>query len=792
MNKKALAYSGALLITLVVVSVILRIGLVQAVRDVAESTLTVQNADPFSIPINDGVQLRAELSYQIEEATTLSDLVLRIHRDGDDSTHYAISNSLTVAGFVTEVANGATSGVATLPSGFGPAQRVGEGESCECQELLAAGNLIVAWELVGVVNFPGLPAGTLPGSGGGFKGIDAGAKIVFDVLWEVPIAFPDSEGRNWEADYTANIEVAIVYSLPDVERQDDTLFPPAVQFRVVQFNTPPIAVPDGAAEGAVTDQDNPTNPIDVLFNDTDLENDPLSIDSFDATSTTGSVILNLDDTFTYDPDGNFNNLAVGDQAFDTFEYTVTDGKGGFASTTVTVTINGLNDAPNAVSDEGATDEDTQTTINVLGNDTDADDDDVLEIVLPTEISGFSDGGATTTRNIDGVSIDYDPSGAFDRLSEGQEFVDTFTYTIEDLNGLRSTTSVEVTLTGVNDAPVAEPDFDAVSVEQFGVGILIQVLDNDTDAEDDFNGVALTIDATEINDVADFGIVEVFLNVLVQYTLDDVPAILPAVDTFDYAITDSDGVQVFGTVSIAISAQVNVPPIANDDPDVVTNEDTSVNIFVLANDNDPDGFPQLLTISAVDQPTNGTTTIIGNFITYDPDPDFNSLVPDQFEYEITDGLDIATATVSVLVNSVNDDPVAVDDEATTDEDTPVNIFVRLNDSDVDGDIPTISTTTDPAFGTAVVVGGAFIQYTPDQDFNGNDSFTYTIDDGNGGFATANVDVTVDPVNDAPTVEQLIDDLTVDEDSADFSDSLNDTFDDVDGDVLALSATSSNPD
>jgi hypothetical protein len=96
----------------------------------------------------------------------------------------------------------------------------------------------------------------------------------------------------------------------------------------------------------------------------------------------------------------------------------------------------------------------------------------------------------------------------------------------------------------------------------------------------------------------------------------------------------------------------------------------------------------------------------------------------------------------------DPPSAYDDTATTDEDTPVNIDVLFNDSDVDGDTLAVTSVTTPVHGAAAIEGDGTVTYTPDADFNGTDSFEYTIDDGTGSTDTATVTVTVGAVNDAP--------------------------------------------
>ncbi|MGB5603926.1 MAG: Ig-like domain-containing protein [Gammaproteobacteria bacterium] len=108
---------------------------------------------------------------------------------------------------------------------------------------------------------------------------------------------------------------------------------------------------------------------------------------------------------------------------------------------------------------------------------------------------------------------------------------------------------------------------------------------------------------------------------------------------------------------------------------------------------------------------------------------------------------------LAVSDANLVPVAVNDTATTAEDTPVDIDVVLNDSDPDGNGLTVVSVTVPTSGTAVISNpDCCVLYTPNPDFNGMDQFDYTITDGNGvtSTATAFVDVTVTAVNDPPSI------------------------------------------
>ena len=190
------------------------------------------------------------------------------------------------------------------------------------------------------------------------------------------------------------------------------------------------------------------------------------------------------------------------------------------------------------------------------------------------------------------------------------------------------------------------------------------------------------------------------------------------------------------------------PDAVDDSDI-TDENNSVTTTVLDNDTDPDGDP--LTVTGATDGVNGTTIVKQDgTISYTPDPEFNGT--DTYTYTINDGNGGSdTATVTITVNPVNDAPDAVDNNYSTAEDTPLNIpapGVLDNDTDPEGDSLTVDSFTPPDNGSLTLNPDGSFDYTPDSNFNGTDTFEYTIIDGNGGSDTATVTITVAPVNDAP--------------------------------------------
>jgi len=252
------------------------------------------------------------------------------------------------------------------------------------------------------------------------------------------------------------------------------------------------------------------------------------------------------------------------------------------------------------------------------------------------------------------------------------------------------------------------------------------------------------------------------------------------DSFTYEISDGNGGTATATVSVTVNA-VNDNPIAVDDV-LVTDEDTSYTIDVTANDSDPDG--DILTVTGA---TGGRVTWSGGSITYTPDANFYG--QDSFTYEVSDGNGgTASATVWVTVLSVNDEPYAQDDSGVGDEGQSVSISVLGNDGDeADGDPVSISSVSNGAYGSVYDAGNGQLIYTAyDADWSGTDSFTYTVSDGRGGYATATVNVTVNPVNDDPVAQD--DSFDMDEGTSfDIDVTANDS--DIDGDTLVVTGASS---
>jgi uncharacterized protein (TIGR03382 family) len=491
-----------------------------------------------------------------------------------------------------------------------------------------------------------------------------------------------------------------------------------VTVNVLAGNNPPNAVDD-----AVTvNEDSGATTVNVLANDTDADGQPLTVVAVTQPAVGGTVTL-VGGVVSFTPAPNYNGPV-------TFSYTVSDGNGGTDTATVTVTVTSVNDAPNAVDDTVTVDEDSgATVVEVLNNDSTAPD--ANETLTVTEVTQPTEGGTVT---LNGGVVRFTPAANFNGTV-------TFTYTVSDGNGGTDTATVTVTVNAVNDPPTGVADA-FVAAANSGATTL-DVLANDSSAPD--SGETLTVAA--VTQPASGGTVTVAPGGTgVVFT----PAQgFSGPATFTYTVSDGNG----GTTVVTVTVNIvgNSVPTANNDAVTVAEDSGATAVDVLANDTTAPDTGETLTVTAVTQPANGTVTLVGGVVSYQPNANYNGT--DTFTYTVSDGNGgTDTATVTVTVTSVNDDPIAADDTATVAEDSGATVVdVLANDSTGPdaGETLTVTSVTQPVAGGTVTVVGGVVSFTPAPNFNGTATFTYTVSDGNGGTDTATVTVTVNPVNDPPT-------------------------------------------
>ncbi|MDF1736780.1 MAG: tandem-95 repeat protein, partial [Minwuia sp.] len=488
-------------------------------------------------------------------------------------------------------------------------------------------------------------------------------------------------------------------------------------------------------------------------------------------------------------------------------YTIDDGNGGTDTAEVAVTVNAVNDGPFARDDLFFFSAGEVRTIDLLGNDLDIDGDQLSVISVDGQPVG-----APITIDFDGVGTGIlsfaadghgnptlDVTSGFEGLGAPDFILTEVSYTISDGNGGTSTALMTLQLSGVNDAPVIDPDASdlaAVLVEdsQAVLSTLGSLSFSDLD-ESELHTASVRFDGfqgdqggiTE-SDALDFLFAtaqesEINWNFSAANSAFDHLGNGESLDlVYELSVTDIGGEKASEFVTITVQGTNDLPVATSETAEA--DEDITVSINVLANDTDVDGDP--LSVSAASA-VNGTVVIgADGSLTYTGNADFSG--SDTISYTIDDGNGgTDTAEVAVTVNAVNDAPVALDDTLRAFEDITATINVLDNDTDPEGDGLTVTEAT-AENGTVIINANGTLTYLGNADFNGVDTITYTVTDSGGAAATAQVAVNVIARNDAPVA--VADAAETDEDTAVTFDVLgNDT--DIEGDALTVvSATAAN--
>jgi hypothetical protein len=441
----------------------------------------------------------------------------------------------------------------------------------------------------------------------------------------------------------------------------------------------------------------------------------------------GSVVVNADGSFTYTPDADYHGP-------DSFTYTLTDADGDVSTATALLTVNPIDDLPVAVDDTFLTDEDSALTGQTLApNDTPSGDGGNTWALA----TGPSHGSVVV--NADG-SFTYTPDADY-------HGPDSFTYTLTDADGDVSTATALLTVNPIDDLPVAVDDTFLTDEDSALTGQTLAP--NDTPSGDGGNTWALATGPSH-------GSVVVNADGSFTYTPD---ADYHGPDSFTYTLTDADGDVSTATALLTVNP-IDDLPVAVDDT-FLTDEDSALTGQTLAPNDTPSGDGGN-TWALATGPSHGSVVVNadGSF-TYTPDADYHG--PDSFTYTLTDADgDVSTATALLTVNPIDDLPVAVDDTFLTDEDSALTQTLAPNDTPSGDGGNTWALATGPSHGSVVVNADGSFTYTPDADYHGPDSFTYTLTDADGDVSTATALLTVNPIDDLPVA--VDDTFLTDEDSA----------------------------
>ena len=604
-------------------------------------------------------------------------------------------------------------------------------------------------------------------------------------------------------------------------------------------NDAPVAVADTgtAVEAGVAASSSASG--NVLTNDTDVDTGDTKTVSALSGGTVGAALAGAYGSLTLNADGSYSyavdnaNAAVqalrtaGQTLTDSYTYTVADAAGATSSTTLTITIQGANDAPVAVADAGSATEagtaaGSSASGNALTNDTDVDAGDGKTATALTggTIGSASAGsyGSLTLNANGGYSYAVDNgNAAVNALAAGQTLTDVFTYTVTDTAGATSQTTLTITVNGANDAPVAVADTGSATEAGTAAGSNAtgNVLTNDTDVD---SGDARTVSALDGGTLGaalngDFGALTLnaagsYSYVVNEAAVNSLRTFADTVsDTFTYTVRDTAGATSTATLTITTHG-ANDAPVAVDDAGAASKDGSGVPIDavgnVLTNDTDVDSGDSK-TVSAITGGAvgtgmtgqHGTLTLNADgsyrYVTNESDPAVLALGPtdsltETFTYTMTDTAGATdTAVLTITVYGANEAPVAVADVATAVEagvaaGTDPSGNVLTNDTDEDaGDTQTV---TQVQFGATVgtlgsALAGAYGSLTLNADGsydyvvdNGNaavnalrtagetltETFTYTMRDAVGVTSSTTLTITLQGANDAPVAGEDMGDAT----------------------------------
>ena len=596
---------------------------------------------------------------------------------------------------------------------------------------------------------------------------------------------------NWS--YAADNTQAVIQNLAAGATLIDTIsitsFDGTMHNIVITINgSNDAAVIGGVDTGVVTEDVDPD--LDTLLETTGALT-IIDTDTGEASFTAGTLVGTFGD-ITIDAAGNWSyaadntqaaiqNLAAGASLIDTISITSFDG----TTHNIVITINGSNDAAVIGGvDTGAVTEDI-----------DPDLDTLLETAGALTISDIDTGEASFTAGtivgtFGDITIDAvgnwsyaadNTQAAIQNLAAGATLIDTISITSFD----GTTHNIVITINGANDAAViggvdtgavtedVDPDLDTL-LETAGA---LTITDTDTgEASFTAGTLAGTYGALVIDAAGNW-----------NYSADNTQLAIQSLTTGDsliesISITSFDGTT--HNIVITISGANDAPVAQNDSsPGIPTiNEGGTAILDLSANDSDIDNAIDLSSIVITIPPLNGSLIINGDgTVTYTHDG--SETISDSFSYTIADisGAVSNIATASLIINPVNDAPVAQNDNAlTVDEGATANFDLAANDSDADDglDLNSINIISAPINGSLVVNSNGTVTYTHDSSETLTDSFTYTIADVSGvisNVATANI--VINPVNDAPMTVG-ISNVTVLEDASNTNIDLNAAFSDSD--------------
>ena len=546
-------------------------------------------------------------------------------------------------------------------------------------------------------------------------------------------------------------------------------------------NNAPLVVDPGAA----TDEDNATS---FSVSTYDFDGDALTLDSFTYNGLLGTLTLDSTSAFTpavgtglalnfiFDPSADYESLAVGATAFETFTVTVSDGNGGVTTETFNITINGVNDDPTLAAGVGAAVEDgaaINVDLSALGADVDSDDDGTT---LTYTVTGQpTEGSASIT---DGT-LTFDPGSDFQNLALNETRDVVVQVTATDAHGATAVNDVTITVTGTNDDPTMAAGVGAAVEDGGTINVDLSALGDDIDSDNDGTNLIYTVtsgpgagegSASITDGVLSFDPGNDFQGLALDETQDVV---------IQVTATDAHGATAVNDVTITVTGTNDAPTMAAGEGAAVEDGATvDVDLSLLGDDVDSDNNGTNLIYTIIGILAEGGASISGSTLTFDPGSDFQNLaLGETRDVVITVQAEDAhgaatTADITITVTGTNDAPTMVGAVGAAQEDggsinVDLSAFGADVDSDDDGASLSYAITGAPTEGTAAIIGTT-LTFDPGVEFQDlgagetrDVTVTVEVTDSNGATTTEEVTITVTGTNDAPVAQDTS--LAVDEEN-----------------------------
>ncbi|MVW90258.1 tandem-95 repeat protein, partial [Pseudomonas sp. PB101] len=512
-----------------------------------------------------------------------------------------------------------------------------------------------------------------------------------------------------------------------------------------------------------------------VLTDTSSVDGPVSVVNFTIGATTytagttatianvGTLVIAANGAYTFTPAANYNGTVP------TVTYTVTDGSGPNDTSTLNISVTPVDDSFTDANETLSTLEDTALTGSVLSGTSSVDGPvSVVNFTIDGVTGTFNAGQTATIANVGTLLIAANGAYTFTPAANYNGTVPTVTYTVTDGSGPNDTSTLNISVTPVDDS-FSDANETVSTLED--TALTGSVLSGTSSVDGPVSVVNFTIGATTYTagstaTIANVGTLVIAANG--AYTFTPAANYNGTVPTVTYTVTDGSGPNDTSTLNISVTPVDDSFSDANET--VSTLEDTALTGSVLSGTSSVDG-----PVSVVNFTINGTTytagssatiTNVGTLLiaangayTFTPAANYNGTVP-TVTYTVTDGSGPNdTSTLNISVTPVDDSFTDANETLSTLEDTALTGSVLSGTSSVDGPVSvvnfTIGTTTYTAgstatianVGTLVIAANGAYTFTPAANYNGTvPTVTYTVTDGSGTDDTSTLNISVTPVND----------------------------------------------